>query len=375
MSAAWLNRILILLAWGGIFVAGFLTLAHYMNFIVPCKIGAGGCAKIAEDPRSFWFNIPVAVYGLAGYLGFVVLAALRTWGGVEQMRRVIQAGLIMAGIGTLVSLYLQYVALVQIGARCDWCIASAAIMVFSLIFMGLLSQRDVDSLPNDRINPMVFVGSAILAIGGLGVMVKNQVDGGGGPKVVDVRLDFLAPKAAYFLGPDDAPVTIVEFADFYCPSCRIRSPELIKYQRAHPKTVRIAYRSFPLFEKEGHELSLAASMVAEYAAEKGKYWEFVEGLYSVDKDEVASFDRVLEVAQLVGLNKDEARQRIAAKDERLLDPIYEARKRGEQSGVSETPSFIIFVRGMENPLLARGDNLARTLAMPQVAEAIGPASP
>lgn len=375
MSAAWLNRILILLAWGGIFVAGFLTLAHYMNFVVPCKIGAGGCEQLAQDPSSKWFGIPVAVYGLAGYVGFVVLAALRTWGGVEQIRRVVQVGVWVAAVGTLISLYLQYVSLVQIKAKCDWCIASAAIMLATLFFMALLSQRDVEALPSDRINPMVYVASAILAIGGLGVMVKNQLDGGTGPRVIDVRLDYLAPNPAYFLGPEDAPVTIVEFADFYCPSCRVRSPELIRFQRSNPKTVRIAYRSFPLFEKQGHELSLAASMVAEYAAEKGKYWDFIEGLYGIEKDEVSTFDRVLAVAQLVGLNRDEVAARIAAKDERLLDPIYEARKRGEQSGVNETPSFVVFVRGLDQPLLANGENLGKTLALPQVAEAISAESP
>lgn len=378
VSAAWLNRILILLAWAGVFVAGFLTLSHYMKIEVPCKIGAGGCARIADDPRSFWFGIPVAVYGVGAYLALVVLGALRTWGGVDHMRRVVQAGLVIAGIGTVISIYLQYVALVQIKATCEWCMASAAIMLLSLVFMGLLSQtshQDVDAMPSDKINPMVFVGSAILAIGGMGMMLKLQVDGGGGPKVIDVRLDYLAPKAAYFLGPENAPVTIVEFADFYCGACRTRSPELIKFQRSNAKTVRIAYRNFPLFEKQGHELSLPAAMVAEYAADKGKYWEFVEALFSVDKDEIATFDRVLAVAQLVGLDKDDVKARVAAKDERLLDPIYESRKRGEQSGVSETPSFVIFVRGMDQPLLAKGENLGKTLALPQVAQAIAGSNP
>ena len=88
-----------------------------------------------------------------------------------------------------------------------------------------------------------------------------------------------------------------------------------------------------------------------------------------------TFDRVLAVAQLVGLDKDDIKARVAAKDEKLLDPIYESRKRGEQSGVSETPSFVIFVRGMDQPLLAKGENLGKTLALPQVAQAIAGSNP
>lgn len=370
MSAAWLNRVLIILAWAGIFVAGFLTLSHFLKFEPPCAIGTAKCGVVLNDPRAFWFGLPVAIYGLGAYVAFTILSALRTWPNVENMALVIRLGLILAGVGTAIQLYLQYVALAQIGARCDWCIASAVIMGLTLIFHGLLSQKDVGSLPGNRLDAMVFVASAVVALGSLGIMVKKQYSGD--IRVIDVALETLAPNKAYYVGPDDAPVTIVEFADFYCPSCRVRSPELREFQRKHQKTVRLVYINFPLFEKRDHMLSLPAAMVSEYAAEKGKYWEFVDMMYEGGKEGApGTFDQIIALLGRIGLDGEEARRRVAEKDEKLLDPIYRARQVGQANGVGITPSFIIFARG-QKPMLADSDSLRNILFDERVASLIGP---
>lgn len=370
VSTHTLNRVLSALAWAGIFVAGFLTIAHFMNIQVPCGVGKGGCEQVANDPRSQWFGIPVALFGFAGYAFLAILAAIRTYPSVDNIKPIIKVGLIVSGIGTAVSLYLQYVSFVLIGAKCDWCISSAAIMIVTFVFMGLLAQRDdVESLPGNPIDKVTYLASAVLALGALGALIGIQVGKTRAPgeEKPDVGIAMVAPNDAYFLGPKDAPVTIVEFADFYCGACRSTSPVIRDFQQKNPNTVRIAFRNFPLFEKKGHELSLTAAMCAEYAAEKGKYWEFVDKMFEGEVTSFGSLDQILNVLARIGLDPEEARKRIAEKDDKLLDAISSSMKVGEANGVNETPSFIIFAKG-ENPVLARNSNVMNVLMSSPIRE-------
>ena len=48
------------------------------------------------------------------------------------------------------------------------------------------------------------------------------------------------------IGPEDAILTIIEYADFQCPYCADASLSLIEYQKNHSDDVRLVYRHFPL---------------------------------------------------------------------------------------------------------------------------------
>lgn len=371
MSTHALNRVLTALAWAGIFVAGFLTIAHFMNIQVPCGVGKGGCEQIASDPRSQWFGIPVALFGFAGYAFLAILAAIRTYPSVDRIKPVVKVGLVVSGIGAAVSIYLQYVSFVVIGAKCDWCISSAAIMILTLVFMGLLAQReDIESLPGNPIDKVTYLASAVLALGALGALIGVQIGKTRAPGEVitaNPGIELVVPNEAYFIGPKDAPVTIVEFADFYCGACRTTSPIIRDFQRKNPDTVRLAFRNFPLFEKKGHELSLSAALCSEYAAEKGKYWEFIDKMFEGEVTNFGNLDQILNVLARIGLDPEEARKRLAESDDKLLDPVTKSLKLGEANGINETPSFIIFAKG-ENPVLARNSNVMNVLMSSPIKE-------
>src|SRR5687768_13253232 len=48
------------------------------------------------------------------------------------------------------------------------------------------------------------------------------------------------------LGPDHAPVTVVEYGDFECPNCKQAAPAVKLLLERFPERVRFAYRHFPL---------------------------------------------------------------------------------------------------------------------------------
>jgi NhaA family Na+:H+ antiporter len=78
-------------------------------------------------------------------------------------------------------------------------------------------------------------------------------------------------------GPASAKVTIVEYADFECPYCGRLQPILEEVLRQNPD-VRMVFRHFPL--RTLHPRAAPAAIVAEAAADQGRFWEMHDILYS-----------------------------------------------------------------------------------------------
>jgi protein-disulfide isomerase len=83
------------------------------------------------------------------------------------------------------------------------------------------------------------------------------------------------------IGPQGAPITIIEFSDYQCPYCR-RWHEQV-YQpllNAYPGKIRLVYRHFPLTSI--HPDAFPAAEAAMCAGEQNSYWPFHEKLFSSD---------------------------------------------------------------------------------------------
>ena len=109
------------LAMLGVAIAGYLTYVHYAG-IDPVCTGGGGCEAVQASQWSTLAGVPVALLGLVGYAG--VLTCLLAWPGEEGRLAVAGA----AWLGLAFSGYLQYRALVSVGATCVWCVGSAVTM-------------------------------------------------------------------------------------------------------------------------------------------------------------------------------------------------------------------------------------------------------
>ena len=78
------------------------------------------------------------------------------------------------------------------------------------------------------------------------------------------------------IGPEDAVLTIIEYADFQCPYCADASLSLIEYQKEHSDDVRLVYRHFPL---SFHEKAVPAALAANAAGYQGMFFEAEEFLF------------------------------------------------------------------------------------------------
>jgi protein-disulfide isomerase len=152
------------------------------------------------------------------------------------------------------------------------------------------------------------------------------------------------------MGNPNAPVKIVAYEDFQCPSCRLYTeqvePLLIQNEIKNGE-VYYQYRNFPIIDqssttKESHQAANAALC----AADQGKFWEYHNMLFNNQEGEnVGSFTdkRLQAFAQTLGLNMSDFNACFAA--DKHLAQINSDIQAGQQAGVTGTPS--VFVNGKE----------------------------
>ncbi len=343
------NRMAGLLAWAGVFVAGALTYSHIADKSMPCG-PSHGCDTVATSAYSTVLGVPVALIGLIGYLILAGLSAARPVMGKSKWRLLTNLSLGGAVFGFLASIYFVYTSLAVIKATCEWCMASAAIMLVTLIVtIWLWSLEDPEPVAT-RADAVLQGSSLILVLGAMGGFVKsmdNAAERGMPPIAPGLTLQELLPDKAKMRGNDDAPVTVVEFADFNCPACRSSAKEMSKlFEEGHGR-IRWAFRNLPLVNLKGHETSMHAATLSELAAEKGKFWTFFEAAYKPENTErVKSIDGLKQIAVECGLKIDDV---VAA-----LQPDSEAAKSvlrdddlSLKLGVLSTPAYIVVANGVD----------------------------
>lgn len=136
-------------------------------------------------------------------------------------------------------------------------------------------------------------------------------------------------------GPLHARVTVIEYGDFECPSCRTaaETPKLLLER--FPSSVRFIFRHFPL--EEAHPHALAAAEVSEAAAAQGKFWAIHDVLF---QHQAHLKDRDLHrYAEQVGL--DMVRFKAEMDDHIYLQRVRENVDGGRRSHIRATPTFFV----------------------------------
>jgi protein-disulfide isomerase len=137
------------------------------------------------------------------------------------------------------------------------------------------------------------------------------------------------------LGPDHAPVTVVEYGDFECPHCKQASGTVKLILASFDQQVRFVFRHFPL---EGvHPHAMHAAQAAECAGDQGKFWEMHDLLFAHQPH--FKLPQLLQYAQSLGL--DMARFTAEMDDEIYLQRVREHQRGGDASGVRATPTFFV----------------------------------
>jgi uncharacterized membrane protein len=135
-----LRVVLGVLAAAGLLISAYLSWVHFVGVDPGCVGGGGGCETVQSSRYATVLGVPVAVLGIIGSASLLLSAVMRGEVGVYL-------GFLFALVGTLFSAYLTYLEIFVIHAICQWCVASAAIMVAALICASLAAWRLTE---NDR---------------------------------------------------------------------------------------------------------------------------------------------------------------------------------------------------------------------------------
>jgi protein-disulfide isomerase len=150
------------------------------------------------------------------------------------------------------------------------------------------------------------------------------------PPVVEV-----SAAEAPLKGPQDAPITIVEFSDFQCPFCKRVLPILTQVLEQYAGKVRLAFRDFPLASI--HPFAQKAAEAAHCAADQGKYWEYHDLLF--EKQESLPTANFIEYAQSLGLTPEPFKA--CLESGRYAQKVERNQADGLKAGISGTPAFFI----------------------------------
>lgn len=143
------------------------------------------------------------------------------------------------------------------------------------------------------------------------------------------------------LGDVDAPVVLIEYADYRCPYCGVFSSETLPQvitEYVDAGKVRIEWRDTPIFG----EHSLNAAVAARAAGRQGLFWEYQHAVYAFQGDSRKDLPReqLLALAADIGV-PDLAAFEVALDDRELMQAVALDAQEAQSLGVSSTPTFLV----------------------------------
>ncbi len=211
---------------------------------------------------------------------------------------------------------------------------TVSLLVASLAFTGeRLDEARLGALATVVLAPAI-AWVVTRAIRRLPTTVRARQLGRTAEDILDLAVE-IDPDRDHIRGPDDAPVTLLEYGDFECPYCGQAEHAIRELLSAHGGDVRYVWRHLPLTDV--HPDAQLAAEASEAAAAQGKFWEMYDILLG-HQGALLPRDLTRYATQLeldVKRFWDELRQREYSP--RVSEDVASA----DESGVSGTPTFFI----------------------------------
>src|SRR5437870_3128338 len=146
-------------------------------------------------------------------------------------------------------------------------------------------------------------------------------------------------KSTQIRGNPEAPLTLEEFGDFECPSCKNLATFLDQVTKEYHPSVRVIFRNFPLAM---HQHSHDAALAAEAAGLQGRFWEMHDMLFR-DQPVWSSSDYPSMLfdsyAETLGLDMHQFRNDL--KSDKVRERLDSDQDRAKSLGVKVAPTLFI----------------------------------
>lgn len=263
-----------------------VTLGIVAGLVIGKLVGISGVSWLASRPRLGGFPLTIPL-GLVTGVGAV------------------------AGIGFTVSLFIAEISFE--GATLEE--AKLGILVAAVVAIGLswLVFRALELLPEQ---------------------VRARQRAQQAEPIIDL-VDPVDPELDHIRGPEEAPVTLVEYGDFECPYCGQAEPVVRELLAAFGADLRYVFRHLPLADV--HEHAQLAAEAAEAAGAQGRFWEMHDLLFS-HQDALEPED-LLSYARALDLDVDKFAEKMNKR--KYMPRVARDVDSADRSGVSGTPTFFI----------------------------------
>lgn len=302
------------------------------------------CEEVALSDYAVFARLPVALWGLLGYL---FMGGLCIWGLKGNQDSETWPGGILFGLSLFsvaVSLLLFAISHAVIQSLCIVCIATYLVnlILCTLAFADLRKKRigpfsalrkELGQIA-DKITAVVgYVGTfgAVIIILWLALPVYWSTEASKGPGGLPVGT---TSEGIHWIGARKPVVEIVEFSDYQCPYCIRKHAEMRSLVAQNPRKIRLFHRHFPL---RRHAEAFNYAVMAHCAGRQDRFWEANDYLFAngkrkkpVTPNELASALQI-DAVELSACQANDASRMAIAEDVRA----------GRAHKVKGTPTFVI----------------------------------
>ena len=346
----------------GIADTSYLAISHYRNYTDIayasfCAISQSfNCDTVAQSSWSVLFGLPVALWGLTGYLlYFSLLVTVRE--SAEESMPLWSILQILGLVYSITALMLGYISAQKIHSYCLMCILSYGIsfllFFYPLIIRSRFSKKNfigdlIETLPivSNNFPLKSSIASLVILITLMQLYLPHYW-------IHEYPSNFssigtgITEERHPWIGSDNPDITIEEFTDYQCFQCGKLHYFLRKLVEQYPEKIRLIHHNYPLDHrynpilagKPFHIGSGELALLANYASSKGRFWEMNDHLYKALQTRHSTSIDLNKLAEKLALP-------VADLEAALQSPVFKERltidiQQGMQSGITATPAYIV----------------------------------
>ena len=198
---------------------------------------------------------------------------------------------------------------------------------------GTTDKAEVEKIVREYIlaNPEI-IEEALVAL----TQKEQQAQANAAKAAITDNWDELYNNSAdYFVGPADAPVTVVEFFDYRCGYCKRSAAWTAKLPESYDGQVRVVYKEYPIFGG----ISETAALASLAAGRQGKYLDMHLALMNLKSNDDLTEQKIDELAMQNGI--DVQRMRSDMNSDSVKQQLANDQALGRTLNVGGTPGFFI----------------------------------
>jgi protein-disulfide isomerase/uncharacterized membrane protein len=344
----------------GILISAYLAFSHYrihtdIGFQSFCALSkAINCDTVSQSPYSVLGSLPVAVWGIAGYVFFLILTIFSMPASGER-QRVWSLCMATALVFSLASLAFAGVSTFFIGSYCILCIATYGINLLLVYFTWIIRRRFLaESFSIAVVKDLRFLASnrqtvaPVLITFGIGLIIGATMF----PAYWNVRMPGasenvrtgITAEGHPWIGAEQPKLEIVEFTDYQCFQCKKMHHYLRELVERHRDKIRLIHRNYPMDHEFNpivkdpfHVGSGQMALLAIHGAVNGKFLEMNDLLFA--KGATGQKIQLKDIAEETGMDL----QQLAAalQHEPYIQHLLLEIRQGMKLGIIGTPSYLI----------------------------------